>query len=109
MFASKFGDIVLPKPQETRVADFLPFDRLMPDGMTIKCKDATLVRVFRIEALIWLLLMPEKREGMLEARKSWIDTLSELGVTCRIISMVPSIEDGAHQNKLLSKIAFKMG
>ena len=44
LFASKLGDMVLPRPKETRVADFLPFDRLLPDGMTIKCKDGSLCR-----------------------------------------------------------------
>ncbi len=109
LFASKLGDMVLPRPKETRVADFLPFDRLLPDGMTIKCKDGSLCRVFKIKGADMAFVMPEKRENMLEGRKSWIDSLSELGVTCRIISMrerIPLQEDGQHQNPLLARIAF---
>ena len=32
---SKIGTWVLPQPRESRVADFLPFDRLLSDGTTL--------------------------------------------------------------------------
>ena len=32
LLATKFGEWILPQPQETRVADFLPFSRLGDDG-----------------------------------------------------------------------------
>ena len=35
-WATKFGHYVLPQPRESRVSDFLPFNKLLSDGMTIR-------------------------------------------------------------------------
>jgi type IV secretion system protein VirB4 len=109
LFATKFGEIILPKPKETRVADFLPFDRLMPDGATIRLKNGTLCRAFAVKGADTAFVMPETRAAMLEARKAWIDTMSEMEVTCRVVAIrekVPLLERGDHQNELLRQIAF---
>ena len=49
LWATKFGAWVLPQPRESRVSDFLPFFRLMSDGITIRCKNGAFARVFKVE------------------------------------------------------------
>ena len=48
---SKVGTWILPQPNESRVADFLPFDSVLSDGSTIRCANGTYVRVFKIEGI----------------------------------------------------------
>ena len=67
LFITKIGEFILPKPQETRVADFLPFSYLDIDGATIHCKNGTLARVFELHGMDITLLLPEERESLMEA------------------------------------------
>ncbi|MBO5998034.1 MAG: hypothetical protein J6P93_05875 [Alphaproteobacteria bacterium] len=108
VFASKFGEWVLPRPSETRVADFLPFSRLDQDGYTIHCKNGSLVRVYELRGADTTLLLPDERRSLMEMRKQWIDSLSELEVTARLITIrerIPLKEFAPHKNELLREIA----
>ena len=49
--ATKFGEWILPRPQETRISDFLPFSRLGEDGATIYCRNGSISRVFKINGI----------------------------------------------------------
>lgn len=75
-WATKFGYYVLPQPRESRVSDFLPFNKLLSDGITIRCYNGSLARVFRVEGVDLAFVTDEKVMSMLEARKSWIDGMS---------------------------------
>ena len=66
--ASKFGEWILPRPRETRVADFLPFSRLDKDGCTIHCKNGSLARVYELKGADTTLLLPEERQSLMEMR-----------------------------------------
>ena len=102
------GEIILPRPKETQVADFLPFERLREDGTTIECHDGTLVRVFAVKGADLAMVQPEMREAMLEARKSFIDSLGDLNVVARFITireLVPLGDEVRHENKLLAMIS----
>ncbi len=107
-WVTKFGYYVLPQPRESRVSDFLPFNKLLSDGMTIRCYNGSLARVFRVAGVDLTFVTDEKVESMLEARKAWIDGMSDLQVTCRIITLrerVPLNEEkGDFENQLLSTI-----
>ncbi len=109
LLATKFGAWVLPAPRESRVSDFLPFARLMEDGITIKCANGTFVRVFRITGLDLSSATDEKVYSMMEARKSTIDNLSHLGVICRMISLRQRTEKeedvGDFNNEWLEKVS----
>ncbi|MGD9638797.1 MAG: hypothetical protein AB7U85_07035 [Alphaproteobacteria bacterium] len=108
LFATRLGYLILPKPKESRVADFLPFDRLMHDGTTIRCKNGSLVRVFKVVGADMTFVAPQIREAMLEARKAWIDSLAELEVIARIITIrekMPANEKGGHEVSILAQIA----
>ncbi|MBQ7303833.1 MAG: hypothetical protein IJW75_02810, partial [Alphaproteobacteria bacterium] len=83
----KFGRMVLPQPRESRVSDFLPFASLMEDGMTIRCTNGSYARVFRIKGIDLGSVVPEKVYAMMEARKAWVDSMSELQVVSRVITI----------------------
>ncbi len=108
LLATKFGEMLLPRPNETRVSDFLPFERLKDDGTTIECHDGTLVRVFSIKGTDMAMIPPELRENMLDARKSFIDSMAELGAIVREITireLVPLDDMIKHENKLLNRLS----
>lgn len=109
VWATKLGRIILPQPQESRVADFLPFSKLMADGMTIRCHNGAFVRVFKVEGIDLAFATDEKSISMAEARKSWIDSMSDLQVTCRIYTLreriqMEEVEDNFN-NDLLEEIS----
>jgi type IV secretion system protein VirB4 len=108
-WASKFGRLVLPQPRESRVADFLPFEKLLSDGMTIRCYNGSLARVFRVTGTDLAFATEEKVESMFESRKAWIDGMSDLQVTCRVITLrerVPLEENVSNfNNPLLETIS----
>lgn len=109
VFVTKLGDIILPKPKETRVSDFLPFSKLDEDGATIHMRNGSLARVFEVKGADTTLLMPEDRIQLAEARKRWIDSMAELEVVSRVITIrerVPLFEKEAFRDsKLLRTIS----
>lgn len=108
-FVSKLGDRILPRPLETRVADFLPFSRLDEDGVTIHLRNNSLARVIEVEGADTTLVLPEERAAFAGARKQWIDSLAELEIVARVITIrerVPLSEKEAFKNEpLLRAIA----
>ena len=109
LLSSKFGSWVLPQPRESRVSDFLPFAEIMSDGMTIRCTNGSYSRVFRVTGLDLGSATPEKMYSMMEARKSWIDNLSELQIVCRVITdrerTALDNEQGNFNNEILEKVS----
>ena len=110
LWVTKLGRSILPQPSESKVADFLPFNKLLPDGMTIRCYNGSFARVFKIEGLDLTFATEEKSISMLEARKSWIDNMSDLQITSRVITLrdrIPPDEIiGTFDNKWLEKVAY---
>lgn len=84
---TKIGAIILPQPNETRVADFLPFDRLLSDGTTIRCSNGSYVRVFKVSGIDLSAATEETIESMFEARKAWIDNMADLQIKCRVFTI----------------------
>ena len=84
---SKIGAKVLPQPSESRVADFLPFDRLLSDGTTLRCSNGAYVRVFKVEGVDLTSARDEVVMSMFEARKAWVDNMATSQVTCRIYTI----------------------
>ncbi len=106
--ATKFGEWILPRPQETRISDFLPFSRLGEDGATIYCRNGSISRVFKINGINTSLMNPEDRNALLEMRKQWIDSMSSLEVTSRIITLrekIPLSEQQTHTHPVLQEIS----
>ena len=87
LLSTRFGRWVLPQPRESRVSDFLPFTKLMSDGVTIQCSNSSYARVFRVEGVDLGSATGEKVYSMMEARKSWIDDMANMQVICRVITI----------------------
>lgn len=109
LWITKIGRSILPQPSESKVADFLPFNKLMSDGMTIRCYNSSFSRVFKVDGLDLSFVTDEENAGMLEARKAWIDSMSDLQITCRVITLRERIPPddivGGFDNKLLEAVA----
>lgn len=108
-WVTKLGYYILPQPRESRVSDFLPFDKLLSDGMTIRCYNGSLARVFKVEGIDLAFVTDEKVMSMQESRKAWIDGMSDLQVVCRVITLRERIamaqEKGEFNNPLLETIS----
>ena len=100
---SKIGTWVLPQPRESRVADFLPFDRLLSDGTTLRCSNGTYVRVFKVEGVDLTSARDETVMSMFEARKAWLDNMADLQVTCRVITIRERAEMDANKTDFGNK------
>lgn len=111
VFVTKLGDMILPKPKETRVSDFLPFSRLDEDGATIHLRNGSLARVFEITGADTTLLTASERFALMNARKQWIDSMASLEVVSRVITIRERVslnEDGEHKDsKLLKQVSQK--
>ena len=108
LLATKLGEMILPKPRETQVSDFLTFERLKDDGTTIECHDGSLVRVFAIKGADIAMIQPEFRYSMMDTRRSFIDAMAELNVTIRVVTireMIPLGDEVRHENPILRAIA----
>lgn len=88
----------LPKPFDTRLVDYLPFEKMLSDKKTILCLNGTLVRVFKVEGASIAFAKREVIQNFLEERKKWIDSLSEISVETRIFT----IREKVHSEKLLN-------
>ena len=86
LLSTKFGNWVLPQPRESRVSDFLPFRKLMSDGVTIQCRNNSYARVFQLEGIDLSAATDEKVYSMMEARKSWIDDMANMQIICRVMT-----------------------
>lgn len=89
---SKIGTWVLPQPRESRVSDFLPFDSLLSDRMTLRCSNGSYVRVFKIEGVDLTSAREETVLSMFEARKAWLDNMADMQVTCRVMTFRERVE-----------------
>lgn len=109
LLSTRFGNWVLPQPRESRVSDFLPFARIMEDGVTIRCSNGSYARVFRINGIDLSSATAEKTYSMMEARKAWIDNMSELQIICRVITLreLSALErdTGDFNNPILEKVS----
>lgn len=109
LLATRFGHYILPQPRESRVSDFLPFQKLMSDGVTIQCRNNSYARVFRIDGIDLSAATAEKVYSMMEARKSWIDDMANMQIICRVITVrdrdVLETEKRDFNNPLLETIS----
>jgi type IV secretory pathway VirB4 component len=99
---------VLPPPRDTRLADHLPFDRLLPDDRTLSCRDGTLVQCVLVEGRDITFLSHAERDALFRLRKNWLDSLAELGVTIRSILIRERValrRDDLFDNGLLNEVA----
>ncbi|MFI3242138.1 MAG: hypothetical protein R3Y43_06185 [Alphaproteobacteria bacterium] len=89
---TKIGHFFLPQPRETRVSDFMPFKKILSDGITIQCYNDSLVRVFQVEGVDGSFVTESQLYSLFEAKKSWIDSMSDLNVNCRVLTTRELVE-----------------
>ena len=89
---SKIGTWVLPQPKESRVSDFLPFDSLLSDRVTLRCSNGSYVRVFKIDGVDLTSAREETVLSMFEARKAWLDNMADMQITCRVMTFRERVE-----------------
>ena len=110
VFMSDKVNMFLPKPFDTRLVNYLPFDRILEDKKTVLCQNGTLVRVFKISGASVAFAKRETVQELLEDRKKWIDSLSEISVETRIFTIREKIYSDKvvnDSNKLLHDISEK--
>ena len=108
--SSKMMNKFLPKPFDTRLVNYLPFDRLLGDRKTLLCSNGTLVRVFKVEGAAIAFAKREILQNFLEERKKWIDSLSEISVETRIFTIREKVRSDRllnNYNKVLHDISEK--
>lgn len=89
---------ILPKPKETHLSDFLPFDALDRDGRTVLLKDGSVARYYVIGGLDQTFMSPY--EGLVTAKKrmTFLDSLAELNVVARIFTLRRKMEVAPSEN-----------
>lgn len=111
VFVTSLGDMILPRPKETRVSDFLPFSKLDEDGATIHLRNGSLARVFEIKGADTTLLTGHERLALANARKQWVDSMAQLEIVSRVITIrerVSLANMGQHRDsKLLRAVSDK--
>ena len=110
VFMSNRINIFLPKPFDTRLVNYLPFERILDDKQTILCQNGTLVRVFKVDGVSIAFAKREVIKDFLENRKKWIDSLSEISVETRIFTIREKVKTDKlinNTNKLLKEISEK--
>lgn len=85
--STKLNNIFLKKGFDTKLSEFIPFERFLNDEKTIVCSNESFVRVFKIEGVSSFFAKNEVKNSLFEAKKSWIDSLDNKDVDCRIINI----------------------
>lgn len=99
---------VLPKPEETRLADFLPFDAIEADGRTVKMRDGTVAQFIAITGVDQNFLHENEARTVALARKQLYDQLAEYGATLRIFTLrepVSLISNAEFPNDIAQEIS----
>ena len=107
---SKKSNMFLPKPFDTRLVDYLPFEKLLNDKKTILCSNGSLVRVFKVGGASIAFAKREMIQAFLEERKKWVDSLSEIAVESRIFTVREKVKTEKiinNSNKVLKEISEK--
>jgi len=107
---SKRTEWFLPKPIDSRLPDYLPFERLLPDNKTILCANGSLVRVFKVRGAQVAFARAETVASLLSERQKWVDSLSEISVESRIFTLRQKVKNEKTlepDNKIMRKVADK--
>lgn len=85
-FTIKIKHIFLTKPYDTELSDFIPLKSFLKDNKTILCSNGSIVRVFKVKGTQNSFSNRKSLQKLLEVKKHFIDSLSEVNVNCRIIT-----------------------
>jgi type IV secretory pathway VirB4 component len=74
---------ILPKPIETTLIGALPFESTLEDRRTLRCRDGSLTACLRIAGVDSAALAAGDREHLKSRRRSFVEALSDHGVTAK--------------------------
>lgn len=101
---------ILPKPKETHLSDFLPFEAIDRDGRTIMTKNEVFTRYYYISGIDQSFMEAQQGKAAARNRKEFLDSLAEINVVARIFTLRRKVEihhgDG-YPNDVASVIAAK--
>lgn len=83
---------ILPKPKETHLSDFLPFEAIDPDERTVHLRNHGVARYYLIGGIDQTFMDYDEGLAVARWRKNFLDGLAELNVTARIFTMRRKLE-----------------
>ncbi|MGD9605539.1 MAG: VirB4 family type IV secretion system protein [Bacilli bacterium] len=83
---NKFFKFFSAQHEASRVSDFIPFNKIGDDEMTVFCDDGSCFRVIEVEGAIYAGKAQSVIDQILNRRKSWFFSLRQTPLTLRIIS-----------------------
>ena len=101
---------ILPKPRETHLADFLPFEAIDRDGRTVLMKDGSFTRYYLIGGLDQSFMDTEQALWTARKRMTFLDSLAEINVVSRIFTLrrkMPVVSAESYPNQVAGDIAKK--
>ncbi len=107
LLVPKLKEWLVPSPKATFLSDLLSFDRVLEDGVTILGKDGTLTQTLLIKGVDLSIKTTAEIEGLLAKKQDWLDLLSEMGATFKIITTRTELKinfTGDAPHPLLEKI-----
>lgn len=78
---------LMPMPKESRLADFIPFEAMLPDGKTIETKRGDLVRIFSFRGTELQVTNADAHQASFYARRTWLNQLAEKGARVRVFTL----------------------
>lgn len=104
----QIAKFVLPAPKETRLADYLPFEAIEPDGRTVRCRDGSYCQFLSVQGVDQGFLTYQESVALNGTRRDFYDALSDHGATVRIYTMRERVEvfsPGEYPNKYAAAVA----
>lgn len=87
LIVPKLKNVLVPEPKASRLSDLLQFDSIVDDNITILGKDGTLTQTLFVRGVDLSIKTSTEIEGLLSRRQGWLDLLSEVGATFKVISI----------------------
>lgn len=94
MLVPPFSRKMMPMPKETKLVDFMPFERFLDDGQTITTKRGDLVRVVKIAGAELAVTSQGESEALFTSRRTWLSQIAEKKVRARIFTLRTAIKPG---------------
>lgn len=101
---------ILPKPKETHLSDFLPFEALDRDGRTILTKNENFARYYLVSGLDQSFMESQESLAAARHRKEFLDSLAEINVVARVFTLRRKLQvapNEGYPNKIATEVAMK--
>jgi len=83
----KLKNFLVPAPRTSFLSDLLQFSRVLGDNITILGKDGTLTQTLYVKGVDLSIKTAEELESLLVRRQAWLDLMSEMGASFKVITL----------------------